>query len=221
MIKLVKIAEPTILTKNSARWTKVFLAKLKANKPLTLSEKTRYRHPAVKKALIAETYGKCAYCEAKILHIHHGDVEHIHPKSSNPSDIFSWLNLTLACEMCNQNKSDKDPTLQYIIDPYNIDPEDHLVFVGAFIFHKGTTLGISTKHILELHRADLFERRTQQLEGIMSIYSQIFRQDLPMVARKAIYKDLVQKETAPSAQFAAMNRALVRQMEALIPETIR
>ena len=81
MIKLSKTEEPQILLDNGPNWTKVIVDKIAVGETPTDTEKTRYRHPDIKAALVAETNGKCAYCESKVLHIHHGDVEHIYPKS--------------------------------------------------------------------------------------------------------------------------------------------
>ncbi len=55
-----------------------------------------------KEQLLAETRGKCAYCEAPISVVAYGDVEHYRPKS-----IYWWLaycydNYLAACQICNQ-----------------------------------------------------------------------------------------------------------------------
>jgi 5-methylcytosine-specific restriction endonuclease McrA len=109
MIRLKKLPEPEYLARNASEWARVLLEKLAANQVPSATEKSRYRHPDIKAALISETHGKCDYCESRLLHIHHGDVEHFYPKSLAPAKTFEWKNLTLACEICNQNKSDKDP----------------------------------------------------------------------------------------------------------------
>ena len=114
MIKITKTAKPDVLEKNAAEWTRVVLDKLAAGEKLTSTDDARYRHAEVKAALVAETHGKCAYCESKLKHIHHGDVEHMSPKSLEPVTRYEWRNLTLACEICNQNKSKRD--LHPIID---------------------------------------------------------------------------------------------------------
>jgi uncharacterized protein (TIGR02646 family) len=57
---------------------------------------------------------KCCFCEAKITHISHGDIEHFRPKASYQQDedtrltypgyywlAYDWDNLYLACEKCN------------------------------------------------------------------------------------------------------------------------
>jgi uncharacterized protein (TIGR02646 family) len=216
MIRLSKRPEPQVLLDHAVEWTEALLDREAAGENPTAYEKTRYRHPEIKATLIAETFGKCAYCESRLLHIHHGDVEHIYPKSLDVLQSFDWENLTLACEICNQNKSNRDPLVEHIIDPYAEDPEAHLVFLGSLIFPKSPK-GTATRAILELHRAALVEMREEQLGRVMGVYVQVLREDLPLVARQAIYAELVQHETAARAQFAAMNRGVVSQMLAALP----
>src|SRR5260221_8924791 len=177
MIRLKKSPKPEYLARNASEWARVLLEKLAVNQVPSPTEKSRYRHPDIHAELISETHGKCAYCESRLLHIHHGDVEHIYPKSLAPAKTFEWKNLTLACEICNQNKSDKDPLMEHMIDPYEDDPENYFLFVGGLIFGKGIP-GVSTVEILRLHRAELVEIRQTQVEKIMSIYAQIFQEEL-------------------------------------------
>src|SRR4051794_19317694 len=106
MIKLKKGKQPQVLADNAADWTKIVVDKLVAGVKPTKTEKGRYNHPEVKTALVAETQGKCAYCESKIRHVSYGDIEHVVPKSDDPNKWFDWLNLTLACDVCNTNKLD-------------------------------------------------------------------------------------------------------------------
>jgi uncharacterized protein (TIGR02646 family) len=150
MIKLQKANKPEILQTNGEIWTKALLDKAASGQVPTAAEKTRYRHPQIKEALIGETSGKCAYCESKLLHIHHGNVEHIMPKSLCLSKIVEWDNLTLACEVCNQNKSNLDPNAANLIDPYADDPEQHITFTGCLVLSKGTNKGTCSRTILDL-----------------------------------------------------------------------
>jgi hypothetical protein len=162
---------------------------------------------------MSETHGKCAYCESKLRHIHHGDVEHIFPKSLDPARRFEWGNLTIACEICNQNKSNKDPSANYIIDPYSIDPAEHLKFVGSIIYSLGSAYGKSTTTLLDLNRVELIERRQEYLNQIMTICETVLRTDLPLVTRKAILADLVSKETGPHAPYTAMAKSAISAMQ--------
>jgi uncharacterized protein (TIGR02646 family) len=74
-----------------------------------------YGAKPVKNALIKAQHDKCAFCEAKVSHISHGDVEHYRPKggvrqsASDPLEqpgyfwlAYVWDNLFFACQLCNQ-----------------------------------------------------------------------------------------------------------------------
>jgi uncharacterized protein (TIGR02646 family) len=69
----------------------------------------------VKEALIEMQHGKCVFCEAKVTHIAHGDVEHFRPKGGYTQSAtepvtkpgyywlaYEWKNLTFSCQICNQ-----------------------------------------------------------------------------------------------------------------------
>lgn len=75
-----------------------------------------YGAKSVKNALIKAQHGKCAFCESKIRHVDHGDVEHYRPKggfrqgNGEPLEqpgyfwlAYVWENLFLACALCNQS----------------------------------------------------------------------------------------------------------------------
>lgn len=75
-----------------------------------------YADKAVKEALKQVQNHKCCFCEARISHISHGDVEHFRPKAGYKSTVndrlnrpgYYWLaydfsNLFLACQICNQS----------------------------------------------------------------------------------------------------------------------
>jgi hypothetical protein len=218
MIKLSKIAKPDVLTENGEAWTQKLLAKIASNLEPTPTEKTRYRHPDIKAALVAETHGKCAYCESKLQHIHHGDVEHIFPKSRAPEKTFEWCNLTFSCEICNQNKSDKDPHLEHIIDPYHIDPALHLQFLGSLVFSLGSPLGKNTEVILDLNRVGLCEARKEHLVRVMGIFETIFREELPLVTRKSIYENLLAQEGSSSAAYSAMTVSALTTLRKKLPQ---
>ena len=65
---------------------------------------------AAKDQLKAESHDKCAYCEADVSVVAHGDVEHFRPKS-----VYWWLaycydNYLFSCQLCNQTyKSNEFP----------------------------------------------------------------------------------------------------------------
>lgn len=67
------------------------------------TQKRRFQQwKGAKLALIAESHGKCAYCESPTSVVTYGDVEHFRPK-----DLYWWLafsfdNYTYSCQLCNQ-----------------------------------------------------------------------------------------------------------------------
>lgn len=217
MIKLEKTSKPNVLTTNAEVWTRTVLEKIAAGDKLTSTDDARYRHPEIKAALVAETHGKCAYCESKLKHIHHGDVEHITPKSLDPAQRYEWSNLTLACEVCNQNKSNRDPNVEHIIDPYLTDPVNHLTFVGSFIFSLGTNYGKNTEVLLDLNRVALLERRKSRLEVVMAIYETVLKPDLPLQTRKIIYQNLLINDTGTDSEYAGMLRCVAHYMKEKLP----
>lgn len=220
MIKLTKLAEPEVLRNHGEEWTRLLLEKIGKGEKPTATEASRYRHPEIKAAIIEETHGKCAYCESKLRHIHHGDVEHIYPKSLDESKRFKWSNLTLACEICNQNKSNKDPKTEHIIDPYDVDPDQHILFIGALIFPKGTPQGQNTTVLLDLNRTELVERRQEKLAQIMTSYNTVFQCNLPLATKKAILENIKANDGSNNAAYTAMARSLMQQMAGKLPQEL-
>ena len=55
-----------------------------------------------KAQLIAESGGKCAYCEAPTTTVAHGDVEHFRPKDHYWWWAYCYFNYTYSCQVCNQ-----------------------------------------------------------------------------------------------------------------------
>jgi uncharacterized protein (TIGR02646 family) len=75
-----------------------------------------YGSKSVKNALLKAQDNKCAFCEAKVSHVAHGDVEHFRPKGGyqqSPMDqltlpgyywlAYDWSNLLFCCQICNQS----------------------------------------------------------------------------------------------------------------------
>ena len=60
------------------------------------------RWKPAKEQLLAETGGKCAYCEAPTSVVAHGDVDHYRPKSIYWWLIYCYDNYLAACQLCNQ-----------------------------------------------------------------------------------------------------------------------
>ena len=74
-----------------------------------------YGHKTVKNALKKAQHSKMRFCESKVSHIAHGDVEHFRPKAGyrrRPNGrlirpgyywlAYEWSNLLFCCQICNQ-----------------------------------------------------------------------------------------------------------------------
>ena len=208
MIKLKKGPQPQVLADHIDAWTKVVVDKLAVGETPSKAEKGRYNHSDIKSALVAETHGKCAYCESKVRHVTYGDIEHVVPKSDDPSKWFDWLNLTLACDVCNTNKSDAEVNGDVFVDPYVVDPEDHFWLLGAMVKPRpGSDAAALTERLLELNRADLIERRADRLHNLLKMLEVVERAQQP--ALKAELWDDFCREAEANKEYAALARTLV------------
>jgi uncharacterized protein (TIGR02646 family) len=204
MIRLVKIQIPDILRRNETTWTQELLADGGQGK----AKSSRYGHPDIKSALIAETHGKCAYCESKLLHIAYGDVEHIIAKAVAPSRAYEWANLTLACDKCNTKKSDNED----ILDPYTHDPASMLSFFGPWIASTmGSDLGRVTIVVLDLNRADLMERRKEKLDALLHHIDAVLNTS-NLNRRKVLLDALLDDTIHAKTEFSACLTEHIRQL---------
>lgn len=206
MIKLTKGPTPRILQEKGSEWTQIIRDKLAANEVLTNTEKNRYSHHDIKTAIVAETFGKCAYCESKIRHIAHGDIEHITAKKNNPELWFSWENLTLACDICNTKKGTKDS----ILDPYDKDPEARIIFFGHAAFPlPGDEEAALTINYLDLNRGELISKRQERIEYLLKFLSTIAQTSSPEL--KEILRSDFELELENKKEYVALSRSLYRE----------
>ena len=208
MIKLEKDNEPPILARNARHWTDIVLEKINAGETPTKTEKSRYSHPEIKQALIEETHAKCAYCESKFRHVSYGDIEHVIPKSTDPSKWFNWSNLTLACDVCNTNKSKNPVEEETFIDPYDVDPEEHFWQIGSMVWPRpGCDAAALTERLLKLNRTDLLERRSERIDYLMKMLESVERCQNPQL--KPLLWDDFTFESQAHNEYAALSREIV------------
>ena len=208
MIKLEKGEEPAILSQKSEQWTSVVLRKIAAGKTPTKTEKSRYNHPEVKHALMTETHRKCAYCESKFRHVTYGDTEHVVPKANDPSKWFSWRNLTLACDVCNTNKSQTAVDDETFIDPYDVDPEEKFWQIGSMVCARpGCDAAALTERLLELNRTDLLEKRSERIANLLRILESVQRCENPNL-RSLLWREFTSEAQAHN-EYAALSRTIV------------
>ena len=208
MIKLEKGVKPAVLVLNAAQWTSVVIRKLDAGEVPTKTEKSRYNHTEIKQALLEETQDKCAYCESKFRHVTYGDIEHVVPKSDDATRWFSWLNLTVACDVCNTNKSNAAVDGDSFIDPYDVDPEEYFWQIGSMVCARpGCDAAALTERLLELNRADLVEKRFERLVSLLRILESVERCNNPDLKR--ILWEEFTAESQSHNEYAALSRSIV------------
>ena len=208
MIRLKKGSEPVVLSQHAAKWTSVVIKRLEAGEIPTRAEKSRYNHFDIKQALIAETHGKCAYCESKLRHIAYGDIEHVVPKSDDPCKWFNWANLTLACDVCNTNKSDAPVDGDRFVDPYDVDPEQHFWQLGPMVHPKpGCDTAALTERLLDLNRADLVERRAERQAYLLRLLDTVERCEEPTL-KKLLWQEFSSEAEARN-EYAALSRSVI------------
>lgn len=206
MIKLIKSHEPKVLLDNATIWLEELNDAILINdKKQIAAKKSKYNHAQIKKAVIKETNGKCAYCEANVQAVSHGDIEHVFPKSLDISKTFEWENLGFACQICNQHKSDKDPYFEKIIDPYKTDPSPYIKFFAAFINSNGTSEGLKTISCLKLDRAPLFEQRQNLFKNLIRCID-VINTAKNIEDKIILIADFESNELGPTLEFSAMRR---------------
>ena len=156
---------------------------------------------------MAESNGKCIYCESKIKHVDHGEIEHIKPKSKYPQEIFTWENMGFVCAICNNKKNDRyDPSIP-IINPYIEGPSDYLVVVGAAFFARpGSDRAQITIETVELNRVELVERRNDRIKQLHTLLEKANR--LPETLKKAVW-DEIRAFVSESSEYSAATNAFL------------
>lgn len=116
---MIRIAKPTqapaILQTQGQALRTVLCNQHQAGATAFEFDPTVYGHPSVKTALRQAQHDKCCFCEAKIMHVSPGDIEHFRPKRAfcqqsggrilKPGYFwlaYDWNNLLLSCEQCNR-----------------------------------------------------------------------------------------------------------------------
>jgi hypothetical protein len=208
MIRLNKQAAPDVILTNGPTWTAVWVDHVSNGAQIADADKGRYRHATIKAALVAETHGKCAYCESKVSQVYPGDVEHILPKRARPDLFVNWDNLTFGCSICNTKKGTYyDPDLP-LLNPYVDDPGDHLQFLGPFVIHlSGSVRGETTRIHLDLSRIPLVERRMERMEALKQLIDRWANAADP---HKQVLLAAIHIELSEEREYAATLRAFAR-----------
>jgi len=210
MRNLIKGDIPQILVEREADWTQELMDYIQSEQKVPKTVKSRYNDKNIKNALMAETNDKCAYCESKITHISHGDIEHILPKSKVHDKTFSWDNLTIGCSICNLNKKDYYDPSTPLLNPYTDNPEKKLIFCGPLIFSAAGEISAEvTIKILKLDRTELLERRVEHLNNLDPLLKQFQLSENPTL-KELILND-IKNMYKSDKEFSLMTEQFVNQ----------
>ena len=167
-----------------------------------------YKHQENKDALRSASYDKCMYCESKISHVYHGDVEHIKPKSRYLHLEFVWENLGFVCAKCNGAKSDKYDEDFPFINPYDENPSDYLLAYGSWLFHRpGAERGEISIREIDLNRTGLMERRTERMKRLQVMADKI--ENVRNGALKQRLREELNKEADQDREFSLVSKSLI------------
>ncbi|SPL69141.1 HNH endonuclease family protein [Acinetobacter stercoris] len=170
MIKLQRGEKPDYLTDEKV---KELTERFKAN-----NKDTVWKHPNIHNALLLSSSSKCAFCEGRLqVGASYMEIEHFKPKDKYPSEVVHWTNLLPSCKRCNTSKSTHDVVDEPIINPFDVDPTEHLAQAGCRVYAK-TQLGESTKFVLNLNdmlltrpRYEVWNYVTDKIEEIYHDFS--------------------------------------------------
>lgn len=160
MRSLRKSAVPPGLEASAQQATERYVASGGRTRPWATAE--------IRDAVTSETGGKCAYCEARMLNVDYGDIEHFRPRKVFPELVVSWGNLTLACGRCNGEKGSKWDEDVPFVNPFEDSISDHLFFLGPFVFGKSDR-GDYTVIELDLNNSNRVEARNRALAEVENL----------------------------------------------------
>lgn len=214
MIRLAKGVPPQVLLDRGSEWTAEYLASLATGGSVPPTIRFRYRSAEVKTALRLEAHGKCIYCETKVST---GETDHIEPVSECPDRICDWANLGLACKECNANKSNYYAPAEPLINPFNDDPAECLLFFGPMVLPRaGDLKGLRSTRQLKLSRTDLLQRRVDRIQRLQPLVDQWHAQ--PPGATKELLRSALIQEAADECEYAATVRSyLLQQLGWTVP----
>ncbi len=210
MIRIKRLPEPEILSKNKGKWLDKYL-KRKQSAPGARPSSRQYGHPDIRNVLKAMSFGKCFYCECK-LGEKEGDeeVDHYVEVGENPKLAFEWENLYLSCYGCNRKKMpNKSIPATDCVDPCdtNEDPALHLTFEDEFIRAKGhSPKGMNTIQKYGLDRTALNYRRVKQLQQFEKLLRRLRERQIQEGRKKLkeTEKELLERFKAPDHGFSLM-----------------
>lgn len=117
MRHIERVEEPIILAHKHKEWQEKYDAQRVA-KPSVRPDSSKYGHQEIRNALYACSFGKCFYCESKLS----GDmkeIDHFREVAIIPEQAYTWSNLYLSCNNCNNKINHKEIPVEEVLDCRN------------------------------------------------------------------------------------------------------
>jgi hypothetical protein len=199
VIRLTRLPEPAVLTKNGTRWTKEFVDSSK-DRPVS----RRYAHKEVKATLRAISHGKCFYCEEAVPETE-VEVDHYVEVAEDRELAYAWTNLYLSCRGCNDKLPEATIPRTSALDPFDpaVDPAEHLRFEDEKIYSRGgSARGQATIGKYKLGRMELDLKRLKVLQELNERLIELLRAELGWRDCEPILREF----PMPDRPFSAMVR---------------
>ena len=208
MIKIQKQQCPNILIENKEQWTEELLDYVRDDSKPPDSIVLRYKNPEIKQAVKEDSFEKCIYCESKVTPTYYGEIEHLKPKKKYPELTFEWSNLGFVCAQCNNKKRDKYDEELPFINPYQENPSEFIIALGAFIYHKSNNRrGEITEKNLELNRSALIEARMERIDSIRNLIDR-YNSEENSSLKEALLNE-IQTETAKDKPYSMCTSSII------------
>ncbi|KOY01623.1 HNH endonuclease [Pseudomonas nunensis] len=171
-----------------------------------------WNHPQIKLPLLVSSNDKCAYCECSLSdESKYMEVEHFKYKNLYKELVVEWNNLLPACKRCNIAKGVHDVGTDILINPYEVDPRNHLTF-KLYQLRGRDEVGTSTVEALDLNNSErlVFKRFEVGEQVFSSVRVAIDRLEAYKLSSTAIRRnkllsivETILNECQPKAIYAA------------------
>ena len=185
---LTRLPEPQILIDRGSTWTNDFITSTKPR-----PDSSKYGHDKIRIQLISMSFCKCFYCESKLTD-KPKEVDHHIEVSVRRELSFTWDNLYLCCDNCNNKLNHATIPIDKALDPCRNDDseiQEHLTFVNEMITSvDGSTLGFNTIQKYRLDSELLDKRRITQLNIFYRVLDSIRQNQIKNGGRKINQSEL-------------------------------
>jgi len=112
-----------------------------------------YKKSYIENAVKALAFGKCCFSEIKLdTKSTYTEIEHFYPKDLYPDEVVSWGNLIPSSKKCNTSKGKTDTKEIEIINPFIVNPGEHIYFSGGRLYTRDEEgIGRNTIDFLSLN----------------------------------------------------------------------